>query len=574
MRPWFERDPDLLARELEAFAQHDIEAEVDEEARAQGVMRIALNYPGPDGRVRLIAVYPDFFPYFRPEVRAPDMQLARHQSPNGGNLCLVGRRTSHWFAEDTLASVLVEQLPHLLAFHSSGDLAALTEVEEPQGEPFGVYYNAEAHPGSYLLFDSAWHIDAACTSGTFIARVEPPQDREFRPYVTGYVETVLAEDGTELAAWSGPKPNQFSTRMVGRWLRVDTPILGDINRVMETLGPELQDTLSGAPHRDRTRHLQICALLFSEEVQQGHYADGWAFVGWDIKRQKKGQPRGRTAAFIRAARAGEGDLAARVPATVAVRNSKVALFGLGAIGSPLAMELARMGVKELRLVDGDHMEPSTARRWESGWPAFGQLKAEFLARRIEQDYPWTTAKPYMHMIGRAAEPGMMPQGQIIDEILDSADLVVDATAELGVSHLLSDLCRLRDLPFVLANATPGAWGGMVARFPPGKPCWLCLRHALYGSDPQLPLPPNDETGAGELQPPGCGEPTFSGASFDLREVSLEAARTAASMIGMDPGYDDAWQVAMLALRNDGDRVPPRWETHAIPPRPGCLCQTS
>ncbi len=219
------------------------------------------------------------------------------------------------------------------------------------------------------------------------------------------------------------------------------------------------------------------------------------------------------------------------------------------------------------------MEPSTARRWLIGWPAFELKKSLVLAARLSGDYPWTRCVPYVETIGRPSDETVGRQNESIEDMLRDVDIVIDATTEMGVNHFLSELTRLRKIPYLLANATPGAWGGMVARIYPDGPCWMCLRKALYGDAQTLALPPADESPEGEIQPAGCAEPTFAGASFDLQEVSLEAVRAAASMLGMEGGFDrDEWQLSILSLREGDKRIPPRWDACSIPRCDGCRCQ--
>src|SRR3546814_7142199 len=68
----------------------------------------------------------------------------------------------------------------------------------------------------------------------------------------------------------------------------------------------------------------------------------------------------------------------------------------------------------------------------------------------------------------------------MEQLIEGQHLMIDCTAEMGVNHFLSEFARVRGLPYLIANATPGAWGGIVARFEPASPCWMCFRHALYG----------------------------------------------------------------------------------------------
>ena len=133
---------------------------------------------------------------------------------------------------------------------------------------------------------------------------------------------------------------------------------------------------------------------------------------------------------------------------------------------------------------------------------------------------------------------------------------------------------LRGVPYIMANATPGIWGGMVAQFRPEHAggCWMCFRQALYGENPTIELPPADP--AGEVQPPGCAEATFTGAAFDAEEVSLEAVRMAVGVLRAADGYPETdWDVSVLQLRGeDGRRNPPHWEGLQIQPHPKCACQ--
>src|SRR5204863_229389 len=96
---------------------------------------------------------------------------------------------------------------------------------------------------------------------------------------------------------------------------------------------------------------------------------------------------------------------------------------------------------------------------------------------------WTSSASYSPRRpagGRRAPDDDHPDRLVLDEVLDGADLVVDATAEWGVHHALADLARERGLPYLCAFATPGYWGGLVARIRPGRTagCWICLQRAL------------------------------------------------------------------------------------------------
>jgi hypothetical protein len=182
------------------------------------------------------------------------------------------------------------------------------------------------------------------------------------------------------------------------------------------------------------------------------------------------------------------------------------------------------------------------------------------------------------MIGRCVAPG--DQGfeeerseVVLARALDGADLAIDATAESRVNWLLDDFCRERRLPLVTAHATPTLAGGAVARIAreEGAGCRLCLEHAW--SNKEIPLPPGaDAADDVLLQPAGCADRTFSGPSYDLTEIALEAVRLAVDTLSPTPASPTGSRAHIVGFAaNGGRREPPRWSAHEIRRQPACGC---
>lgn len=574
MPAWFERDPERLEQELKALEDRGVAYEIDEAARIDGRIRITLKYPYKDRRIELTATYPDLFPYFKPEVDAPELRLARHQSLLGTTLCLLGRRTHNWHVTDTLAGILSGNLGHLVDFEETGDIEAIRRVEEPQGEPVSDYYNSAATEGSYLLFETAWRVDPAVERGVlnvkcrWVSSGDPAKPDVFQ----GYIENVSDETGKALCSWSGPVlPGKFQSARI-RWVRANRRHFFGPNELLETTGDHRSWLIS--PLQKSTGMKQVCcAVLVEEEITQGQYGDGWLALQLNQSKARKGFRPPVTPSIIQTFRAGPDDLFSRMPGSSELRTKTVAVFGLGAIGAPTALELARHGVGRLQLIDHDIVDPATVRRWPIGLPAFGCSKPEVLAERIMSEYPWTDVDVNKMKVGGLPDPDQPPGNQRdhIWNILKDCDLLLDCTAELGVNHFLSDMAQASAKPYVLANATPGAAGGMVAVFTEGEPCWICMREGFYGATPSLALPPEDE--AGTSQPPGCAEPTFTGRSCDLLEISLQAVRSCLSvLVGGNTVNRSNEQVLTLGLVSDtGAPVPPTWKTQAVIGRKECSC---
>lgn len=276
-----------------------------------------------------------------------------------------------------------------------------------------------------------------------------------------------------------------------------------------------------------------------------------------------------------AGRAGAGrvDLTSRVPELLGLQQKKIAIVGNGALGGPSAIEFARAGLGELRLLDCDYVDPPTVVRWPLGLRSSGKTKVEILKEFIEQNYPYTHVKDFLHGVGYTREKPDQPHDLLVlKQLIDGVDLVYDATAEVGINHLLSDLAAEYKLPYLCVSTTYGAWGGRLIRVrPKGRTsgCWMCHQWAIRTG--LIPIPRSDPKG--ELQPAGCAELTFTGSGFDITSIALEGVRLAIGTMqsGVADGYPDVdWDVAVINLRDETGRITvPQWEVVALERHPSC-----
>lgn len=556
---WFEFYQDRFEAELESLRERGLQFTVDEQQKQNGVIRIDVKYPFDDRTINLVVIYPRTFPYLPPEVNAPDEQFPRHQHPNGGNLCLIGRRTIQWDNDQTIGQLLDDRLNVILDFAKSGDLKVLEGREEPQGEPISEYIHGGAHAGAYALYDSKMEIPSEIAAGRMVGLLR---------FSGGLPQIVINEvfDRHRNLLASGVVPALDGTHRVNLpWCRVNS-LTGSLDQISSMYNAGEFD-LPNMSALSKQNPFGFFALVYKEEVRLGEYADAISVFWRRWTPSKKGGRENVT--IIRTFRAGPTDLAARMPAVRNLEAGSAVVFGLGALGAPVAVELARNGIGKLTFVDHDYVDPATVRRWVLGTTAFGASKAETLRSFLSREYPWTRYEVVDLKIGSADLSSEQDELSQIINAISSHDLVIDATAEMAVNHLLFDYCRVLKKPLVLGNLTPGAWGGIVYQWRPNTDdrCWMCLRSFLY---PEWEgLPPADP--AGELQPGGCPARTFTGASFDIQEIALEIVRTAAGLYG-DAGYPETeWQLSVCTLREGDKRSATTWSTHEIPKRRGCAC---
>jgi len=277
-----------------------------------------------------------------------------------------------------------------------------------------------------------------------------------------------------------------------------------------------------------------------------------------------------TYSFIRAGRASRRDLFLRMPELSALSDKVVAVFGLGCIGGPSAFELVRAGVGELRVLDHDIVDPGTIGRWPIGLSAAGVKKVDVVREVAGRDYPYVKVIPVNHRLGATRLNGPSDQEQLA-KMTDGAQLIYDATTEWGVQHFLSEYARDREIPYIAVDGTQGGWGGRICRITPGQTegCWLCFQAALTAATITPPAVGPDE----DVQPEGCGDPTFKAAGFDMAQIALAGVRVAVATLcrGIGGGYPPyPWDVTIMSFRDrGGELIAPRFDGYSLDKHNDC-----
>src|SRR5665647_1638715 len=162
---WTQRFPGRLEWELADFGRRGLPPftlDESELARGRVVLTGSTTWKGQEIALRI--AYPDLFPYFRPEVFAPDLTLGRHQNPYDRNLCLLEASTRAWATTESAAWLVAERLPFLLGLIESGG-DELLENEVAQGELDSFYIPRE--PGTAVFVDEeALALPASSRCGT------------------------------------------------------------------------------------------------------------------------------------------------------------------------------------------------------------------------------------------------------------------------------------------------------------------------------------------------------------------------------------------------------------------------
>ncbi len=196
------------------------------------------------------------------------------------------------------------------------------------------------------------------------------------------------------------------------------------------------------------------------------------------------------------------------------------VVGMGGLGCPAALALARAGVGHLALLDDDEVDATNLHRQILYTEAdVGAPKAEVAARALRRAGGVGELEPILARF--------LPETAV--ELAARYDVVVEGADNFPTKFLAADACALAGVP-VVQGAAVRWYGTALASGGGGRPCYRCLFEDI----------PTE--GA-----PNCDE---------------------AGVMGPVVGIVGAIQASLVTYDGKADRL----RTLAVPPRPGCaLC---
>jgi molybdopterin/thiamine biosynthesis adenylyltransferase len=142
------------------------------------------------------------------------------------------------------------------------------------------------------------------------------------------------------------------------------------------------------------------------------------------------------------------------------------IAGCGALGSFHAGALARAGVGRLTIIDRDYVEPSNLHRqflFEEEDAEAALPKAAAAARRIARINSSIEVRP--------AIADLTPAN--VDELLGSADIILDGTDNFETRYLINDFAVSRGIPWIYGAAV-AAYGLTMPVIPGHTACLRCV----------------------------------------------------------------------------------------------------
>jgi len=197
-----------------------------------------------------------------------------------------------------------------------------------------------------------------------------------------------------------------------------------------------------------------------------------------------------------------------------LKRSLVVLFGLGSVGSRIALGLARSGIMNFRLIDPDVFAIENASRHECDLLDLGRFKVEAIKERILRVNPLAKVEVFPFDILEKRET-------VRKKTFINAHLVIATTDRKAVQLRVNYECYKRNLPALFAGCYDEARAGEILYVIPGETviCYECLR----GGTKQQEKPREYDYSRARDSQDYEGEPGLNGAINLVSDVAEQYA---------------------------------------------------
>lgn len=145
-------------------------------------------------------------------------------------------------------------------------------------------------------------------------------------------------------------------------------------------------------------------------------------------------------------------------------RSKVAVVGLGGLGTASALYLALAGVRHLRLIDQDTVELANLHRQILYSPTdLHYPKVEISTDTLRKICPFVNVEPVPENLNT----------KNVDKLVSDVDCVVDGLDNMKTRYLVNRVCTKLGIPYVFGGAI-GLEGNLSVFHAPETPCLECI----------------------------------------------------------------------------------------------------
>lgn len=393
-----------------------------------------------DTDVPLKITYPSFFPDVPPQVHPlREVRLSRHQYGASGELCLEFR-PDNWEPEMT-GAMMIESAHRLLA----GEQAVDGESREvPDAHRTTIAQDVRSEYFRMIMSCELQQLLEALPEFS-VMELELEELYQAQRWITWPSRI----GGMEQPIWSNSLKPLNPIKRSGYVVRLPSELFKGVPSSLDGLA-----TMAKAIAQDN-----LAAFIENAAIERPilFVADGCSlllslFQGEDSKTAC----RYKTIVLPQTAQR-------QSPEYEALAGKTVALLGCGSVGSKVAASLARAGVGNFVLVDGDILFPGNLVRNDLDQRSIGLNKPDAAMARIQEINPFADVSVRRVLMG-GQESSASTEAAL--QSIAKCDVIVDATADATIFNLCAAVARSQCKPLVWGEVFAGGVGGIVARARP------------------------------------------------------------------------------------------------------------
>ncbi|MCL6479091.1 MAG: ThiF family adenylyltransferase [Peptococcaceae bacterium] len=198
-----------------------------------------------------------------------------------------------------------------------------------------------------------------------------------------------------------------------------------------------------------------------------------------------------------------------------LKEKKVALLGLGALGSTIAAELARSGIKKILLVDYDKLSIENIGRHDLTLRDIDHYKVDAVKKKILDINPIAECLP--------VPLNVLDDLSITLQLIPKCDIVVSTMDDQEAKMALDSIVVPKGKKVIYAGVFYNAVAGFVLVSEKKLGCFRCLSNHMDFMSEKKEIPDFAALVPEDVEY-NCGLPTFPGGSINTHTVALLAAR--------------------------------------------------
>ena len=223
-------------------------------------------------------------------------------------------------------------------------------------------------------------------------------------------------------------------------------------------------------------------------------------------------------------------------------------MGCGSMGSKVAASMARSGVADFYLIDGDVLKQGNLVRNDLDWRSVGAHKVDGVRERLRAIRPDVKIDAWIGRLG-----GQYSTAHLVAclQKLASCDLIIETTASGQGFGFASSVATQDRVPMVWGRVFGGGYGGYIARSRPGIEAQpQDVQHEIYTwmTEPNKPKPPQDSDIDYGAEPDD--QPAMVADDADVSVISAHLARMALDALRPPEQSDYPYSAYVIGLRKE------------------------